>query len=80
MPRATDGCGKTSDPRPCLVDKREYDRNYLKVFGVMCEDCRGTGVLPTLPGIRTRYWCNNCGGLGYVPKPKKKFKKENTDE
>lgn len=74
MPRATDGCGKTNDSRP--VDKRKYDRNYLRVYGVPCEDCKATGVLPTLPGIRTRYYCNNCDGLGYVPKHKSKRMKK----
>jgi RecJ-like exonuclease len=74
MPRATDGCGKTDDLRP--MNKRNYDKNYLRLYGIMCEDCKGTGVLPNLPGIRTRYWCDNCDGLGYIPKPKKRFKKE----
>ena len=31
MPRATDGCGKTSDPRP--VDKKKYDEGYIRIFG-----------------------------------------------
>lgn len=82
MVQATSGDGgKGSERRPCLVDKRAADRNYLRVFGVMCEDCKGTGVLPTLPGIRTRYECNNCDGLGYVPKDKpKRIKKDEITE
>lgn len=70
MPRATDGCGKTDDPRP--VDKRAYDRGYLRAFGVECARCDGTGNEP--PGFE---FCIDCDGFGYIPKDKpKRIKKD----
>lgn len=34
MVRATDGCGKTDDPRP--VNRRKYEENYVRIFGIKC--------------------------------------------
>jgi hypothetical protein len=48
MVQATSGDGgKGSERRPCLVDKRTEDRNYLRVFGMVCPYC--------VKGIITRY-------------------------
>jgi len=79
MPRATDGCGKTDDPRP--VDKRKFDVGYLRAFGLPCPDCKTTGVLPDKPGIRTRWTCTTCDGLGFVSKDRpKRMKKDEIPE
>jgi len=63
------GRGKIDDSHP--VDKKKYDWNYLRLFRVPCPDCKGSGVLPTTLGIRTRYECLRCGGWGHVEKSKK---------
>ena len=34
MVRATDGCGKTDDPRP--VNRRKYEENHVRIFGIKC--------------------------------------------
>jgi hypothetical protein len=33
MARATDGCGKTDDPRPRLVSQTEYELRYELAYG-----------------------------------------------
>jgi len=54
-------------------DKRKYDREYLRVFGVKCPDCKGVGQLIRAnwqDDITAMEDCKICKGLGYIEKPK----------
>jgi DnaJ-class molecular chaperone len=68
--------GKGSVPRPqSAAEKRQYDINYLRVYGVPCPDCKTKGVqgIPDFEGeteVCTMSYCPTCQGLGYVPKKK----------
>jgi DnaJ-class molecular chaperone len=55
--------GKGDTYRP--VDKKKYDRNFLRIFGEKCWQCNGTGKWP---GFDCK--CPNCRGIGYVEKEK----------
>jgi len=48
-------------------DKRRYDGNYLRMFGMVCPDCGGNGYHEEMNGEK----CKRCYGLGYVEKPKR---------
>lgn len=79
MPRATDGCGKTDDPRP--VDKRKFDIGYLRVFGKKCRACKGAGTVSDVDDFGCEAElitvdCPSCGGLGFVPKNKSRRMKK----
>jgi DnaJ-class molecular chaperone len=50
---------------PCRVNKRKFDQNYLRLYGIQCQTCRGAGVLP---GRK----CTDCNGLGYLEKPRER--------
>jgi hypothetical protein len=60
--------GKGDAYRP--VDKRKYDRGYLRVFG---EKCPVPGCFDGYIGAGdcTLIMCTNCNGLGYVEKERK---------
>jgi len=49
------------------TDKRKWDRNYLKIFGIKCPKCKGTGMIP---GGQCDDYCRFCNGIGYVEKNK----------
>ena len=55
--------GKGDRQRP--VDKRKYDRNYLRIYGKKCSSCQGKGYHYHND---FREMCFRCDGLGYVPK------------
>jgi hypothetical protein len=59
--------GKGDTYRP--VDWKKYDKNYLRLYGVVCPRCGGKprGV-PCPDGGWTT--CPRCNGLGYVEKPR----------
>ena len=53
--------GKGSVYRP--VDRKKYDRNYLRLYGKVCPECNGVGRFPSM----MTFWdCERCKGLGYV--------------
>jgi len=54
------GCGMSKGSWYRLVDKKKYDRNYLRLYGMRCSCCENT---------EKRHSCPACGGLGYVVKP-----------
>jgi DnaJ-class molecular chaperone len=65
---ATSGQGGKGDtPRP--INKERYDRNYLRIYGKICPNCKGQGGFRItnpegqLVGVKG---CKNCEGLGYV--------------
>jgi DnaJ-class molecular chaperone len=68
--------GKGDAYRPqSAAEKRQYDINYLRVFGDPCPDCKTTGVcgIPDFEGtteVCTMSYCQTCKGLGYVEKRK----------
>lgn len=74
--------GKGSQYRPqTREEKRNYDRNYLRIHGIKCSTCRGTGVnhpLGDCDNFGCGTWtcpecvCKTCDGLGYIEKPKEK--------
>lgn len=73
MPNKHDN-GKGSVYRP--VNREKYDKNYLKLYGVLCQICNGTGVagIPDFEGTKeviTQHVCLNCNGLGYIQKERK---------
>lgn len=45
------------------TDKARYDKNYLRLFGKVCSECSGIGIVD---GDGIAYKCINCNGLGYV--------------
>lgn len=47
------------------TDKAKYDRNYLRLFGRLCSECKGIGIVD---GDGIAYKCTNCKGIGYVKK------------
>jgi len=59
------GSGKGSVYRP--VNKREFDRNYLRIHGERCPNCKGEGEFVINSG-QVHTPCKFCEGLGYVPK------------
>ncbi len=61
--------GKGDFPRPC--NKKEYDRNYLRLFGKKCPNPKCyNGILAIGLGDMNNK-CPICDGLGYVEKGKK---------
>ena len=49
-------------------NKKQYDINYLRIFGKKCPICKCTGGSGAL-----RKWiccCSRCDGIGYVEKGK----------
>jgi len=61
--------GKGDWYRP--VNKEKYDKNYLRIFGVVCPQCNGKGYLEDFgvqknEKIKTK--CLICQGYGYVEK------------
>jgi DnaJ-class molecular chaperone len=58
------------------IDKREYDRNYLRAFGKICPECKGKGEIDrpcwdvSAPNDGRNHICPECNGLGYVEKEK----------
>ncbi len=46
------------------VNKKKYDRNYLRLYGDMCPICNGHGEVVLELGPAKE--CSNCGGLGYI--------------
>jgi len=59
--------GKGDTYRP--VDKRKFDRGYLRVYGKECGICKGWGH--TLTEDNSICMCTSCDGLGYVEKERK---------
>jgi hypothetical protein len=61
-------CGKGDGYRP--VKKPKYDRNYLRVFGDICECCNGVGAMVSYDddGIPTAFLCPECNGYQFVEK------------
>jgi DnaJ-class molecular chaperone len=58
--------GKGDKYRP--VDKDKYERNYLRVFGIKCPSCNGSGFRDS--GIGSLDSCCNCNGIGYIERKK----------
>lgn len=48
-------------------DKKQYDINYLKLYGKKCPICGGTGGGAKIRWLRR---CSRCNGLGYIEKNK----------
>ena len=46
-------------------NKIKYDKNYLRLFGKCCPECRGIGIVD---GDGIAYKCTDCNGIGYVRK------------
>ena len=56
-------------------NKEKYDKEYLRLFGVKCCICNGTGwrreydpELGALQGVQIH--CQYCNGIGYIEKKK----------
>jgi len=49
------------------TNKKQYDINYLKIFGRKCFLCGGTGGGAVVGWIRC---CPKCKGSGYIEKNK----------
>jgi hypothetical protein len=65
--------GKGDIYRP--VNKDKYDRNWLRIYGVVCPECNGAGVLgePDFIGsshVCTMHYCEKCNGVGYIERKK----------
>jgi len=55
------------------IDKEKYDKNYLRLYGQPCPDCKTKGYFedkPVLKGAPVKTLCLFCNGIGYVEKPK----------
>ena len=55
------------------TDKKKYDENWIRVFGIKCKRCKGSGwtseydpELGALQGVQ--YHCPKCKGTGKVEK------------
>lgn len=55
-----------SSSRPCShdqkVDNNKYVLGYLRIWGVKCTSCNGTGIVDSNP-------CPSCKGIGFIEKP-----------
>jgi len=55
------------------VDPDKYRRNYMRIYGVACPECGGSGKSSTTKnGIYAKRQCSTCLGIGYVDKNTKK--------
>lgn len=59
----SNGAGKGDRPRP--VNKKEYDRGWIRAFGKTCPVCLGRGIKIDHEGS-PQGECSNCEGLGKV--------------
>ena len=62
----TTGSGKGDSFRP--VDKKQYDENWIKIFGKKCSVCDGDGYLwaEDIDGEDMKFQCRHCKGIGKV--------------
>ena len=54
-------------------NKDKYDREYLRIFGIKCTHCNGTGWIkehdPEIGALQgVEYYCPYCNGIGYIKK------------
>ncbi len=57
---------------PRKVDRRKWEKNWLKIFGVKCPECKGVGIVDYGDDFMARVTdCKICNGLGYVEKKRK---------
>lgn len=63
--------GKGDKRRPC--NQKQYDRNYIAIFGKDCTNCSGTGKVRVI--YEGKLWheqpyedCPFCDGIGRVDK------------
>lgn len=64
-----EGAGKGDTPRP--TDKKQYDENWIRIFGVECSACKGVGFIKNFTGNGNEFEKENClvcYGLGKVAK------------
>jgi DnaJ-class molecular chaperone len=47
------------------VNQKKYDQNYLRVYGVKCGGCHGSGRMQTSHEVITGP-CSKCNGSGYI--------------
>ena len=50
------------------TDKDKYDKNYLRLFGIKCSQCDGSGILTYDSKLKKIIECGTCKGLGYKEK------------
>lgn len=61
-----EGSGKGDSPRP--VNKKQWDVNWLQVFGKVCQECEGFGYIVGEEFDGNQTSCLVCGGIGKVEK------------
>lgn len=61
-----DGYGKGNIYRP--VNKKKYDKGYLRVFGVKCDFCNGRGWIYGDMTTDTKTDCPKCNSIGFIEK------------
>lgn len=60
----------TNEYQKYPTDKKKYDKEYLRVFGIKCLFCNGRGWVYEDETVDTKTDCPICHGIGYIEKPK----------
>ena len=50
------------------TDKKKFDKNWIRAFGVKCIHCKGNGIIPVGQCFVT---CPKCKGTGKTEREKK---------
>lgn len=65
--------GKGSNRRPSFITDDQYRKNWLRVFGVKCPECDGSGHVELFNIANEPMGaevCDVCNGDGYIKKDK----------
>lgn len=55
------------------TDKKKFDKNWIRAFGVKCKRCKGSGWIDEYDeelgaSIGVKFYCPKCNGIGKVEK------------
>jgi len=53
------------------TDKKKWDKNWLRIFGVKCPVCMGWGIQSNTIDTENEQKCPKCNGNGFVEREKR---------
>lgn len=59
---------KINEHQKWPTNKKQYDKNYLRLWGKICPECNGYGIYPTTKNTIDSDVCRACNGIGYIEK------------